>query len=144
MRRDFLNLKALKRSAIKHHCNKQLAIYEKAHEMLKEGWKTKDIDTEEIMSIASKFPQLNVKVMIGGDIFIKSKRDTWIIKDESRFLTLYHKDIVQMKSKDTYHVQDVFYDLDFALASIVAHDDHSMGIKTRELVHIKQMAYEGS
>jgi hypothetical protein len=138
--RDILNLQALKHSKNKKHNT----IYEKAHRIMSKGWETKELSDNEIMEIASQFPQLDVRVMIGGDVIVKSKKDTWLIRDEVRFLTLYHRGLVfeKGKTKEKYHVQDIFYDLEFALASIISHDDYALGIRSRNTDEIQQMVEE--
>jgi hypothetical protein len=127
--RDILNLQALKHSKNKKH----RTIYEKAHRIMAQGWETKELSEEEIMQIASKYPTLKVTVLVGGDILVQSKKDTWLIRDEVRFYTLYHKGMVFEKGriKEKYHVQDVFYDIEFIFASIVSHDDYALGIQAR-------------
>jgi hypothetical protein len=138
--RDTLNLQALKHS--KHR--KHNTIYDKAHRMMQQGFETQDMSESEILEIAKRFPQLEVKVMIGGDIIIKSKKDTWVVIDEIRFLTLYHKGRVVEKGrmKERYHVQDVFYDIEFIFASIISHDDYALGIKSRTTDEIMQIVEE--
>jgi hypothetical protein len=135
--RDILNLQALKHSKNKKHNT----IYEKAHRIMQQGWETPDLSDEEKMEIARRYPQLDVTVMIGGDIRVRSKKDTWIIRDEGRFYTLYHKGLVFEKGrvKEKYHVQDVFYDLDFIFASIISHDDYALGIRSRTTDEILEM-----
>jgi hypothetical protein len=127
--KDTLNLQALKRSKNPKH----RTIYEKAHRIMQRGWETKEHTEEEILKIASRYPSLDVHVRIGGDIIVRSKKDTWIIKDEVRFFTLYHKGTIfsNGRIRDKYHVQDVFYDLEFIFASIESHDDYTLGITER-------------
>jgi hypothetical protein len=135
--RDILNLQALKHS--KHR--KHNSIYDKAQRIMQSEFETEELSDEEILEIASRFPQLDVRVLIGGDVVIKSKKDTWIVRDEVRFLTLYHKAIVLNKGrvKDKYHVQDIFYDFEFIFASIISHDDYALGIRSRTCEDIKDI-----
>jgi hypothetical protein len=135
--KDFLDLQALKHSRYrKHH-----AIYDKAQRMMQSEFETEELKDEEILEIASRFPQLDVRVLIGGDVLIKSKKDTWIVRDEVRFLTLYHKATVMRKGrvKDRYHVQDIFYDFEFIFASIISHDDYALGIRSRTCKDIDEI-----
>jgi hypothetical protein len=138
--RDILNLQALKRSKVKKHNT----IYEKAHRIMQKGWETVELSEAEIMEIANRFPQLKVQVLVGGDILVKSKKDTWLIRDEIRFFTLYHKGLLLQngRTREKYHVQDVFYDIEFILASIISHDDYSMGIRSRNTDDIQKLVNE--
>lgn len=127
--RDTLNLQSLKHSKFEKHRK----IYKKAHKIMAKGFETEELSKEQIMDIAKRYPKLQVSVIIGGDIVVRSVHDTWIIKDEGRFISLYHKAFVleKGKRKEKYHIQDIFYDLDFAFASIVSHDEFKLGIKFR-------------
>ena len=138
--RDTLNLQALKRS--KHE--KCRTIYKKAHRMMAKGFETEELSDEQIMDIANRYPQLKVSVIIGGDIIVRSKKDTWIVKDEGRFISLYHKALIleNGKTKEKYHIQDIFYDLDFVFASIISHDDYMLGIKSRTTDEIQEIVRE--
>lgn len=135
--RDTLNLRALKHSSTPKHRK----IYDKAHRIMKEGFFTAELLEHEIMEIASKYPSIKAKVLFNGDIIITSKRDTWFVRDEVRFLTLYHRGSIINKGrrKEHYHIQDVFYDLDFLIASIVSHDDHALGIASRNMNEVSEL-----
>jgi hypothetical protein len=140
--RDILNLQALKHSKSKKHNT----IYEKAHRIMQQGWETEELNEQQIMEIASKYPQLSVTVIVGGDIIVRSKKDTWLIKDEIRFLSLYHKGLVLEKgrTKEKYHIQDVFYDLEFIFASIISHDDYALGIASRNTDEILELVAQAN
>lgn len=140
MRRK-LNLKALRVS----HKRKWRKIAEKAYRMMDEKWETPYLSEDEIMQLASRFPYLKVSVVIGC-IVVKSKiADSWMIVDEGDFYALYHKNIYfdKGKMKETYHIQDVFYDLEFLFASISSHDDCKMGVKKRNIRELKELAEQG-
>lgn len=102
---------------------------------MQKGWKTEELSESEILEMANRYPQLDVRVLVGGDIIVRSKKDSWLIRDEVRFLTLYHKALIFEKGKvrEKYHVQDIFYDLEFIFASIVSHDNYSLGIKRADI-----------
>lgn len=138
--RDTLNLQALKRS--KHE--KHRTIYKKAHKIMAKGFETEELSDEQVMDIVNRYPQLKVSIIIGGDIIIRSKKDTWIVKDEGRFISLYHKALIleNGKTKEKYHIQDIFYDLDFVFASIISHDDYMLGIKSRTTDEIQEIVKE--
>jgi hypothetical protein len=108
---------------------------------MNEGNRTPDLTTEDIMEIAKDFPTLAIKVVVGGDITIKSRKDTWMVIDEGRFFTLYHSGISinNGKYKERYHLQDVFKDLNYIFASVVTHDDYAMGIQKRNPNELLEM-----
>ena len=122
--RSTLNLKHLKRSEYP----KNNTIYEKAQRMMAMKWVTEDLTESEIEDIANKYPTLRSKIVIGGDIIVRSQGHSWLIRDEGRFITLYHKRLVSRQDK--YHVQDVFFDLEYVFASIHSHDLYYMGKAT--------------
>ena len=135
--RDRLNLQGLKRSRLpKHH-----KIHQKAVSMMAEGHQTQELSNEEIMEIGKKYETLEIKIQFNGDIVVNSIRDKWVIIDEVRFYTLYHKGFKNAKGKlrEHYHVQDVFYDLEYALASIVSHDEYKLGISKKSNIDIINM-----
>jgi hypothetical protein len=125
--RENLNLKDLAKSEKRKH-NK---ISEKAHYIMSEKHETPELTDEQILEIAKDFPTLDVKVMISGDISVKSFKDSWIIRDEVRFYSLYHREVSYKfgKEKEKFHIQDVFRDLDYTFASIVSHDEYKVGIR---------------
>lgn len=132
-----LDLRAMKNSRRrKHH-----TIYDKAHRLITEGFETQHLSDSEIERIAKGFPQLSIRIVAGGNIIVRSKKDTWIIRDEVRFLTLFHRSLHfgSRRTFERYHVQDVFYDLEFALASIVSHDEYSLGIKRHNIDGIHKL-----
>lgn len=134
--RDAVNLQTLRRSK----STKQNSIYKKAHRIMDENYSTPVVTDEEILNIAKDFPSIEVEVRMGGNIAVRSVKDSWMIRDEGRFYTLYHKGlfICKGRNKDSYHVQDVFRDLNYIFASIVSHDEYSMGIKKRNAYEINE------
>lgn len=138
--KDQLNLQALKHSKNRKHNT----IYEKAHRIMQSGFETPDLKEQEIMEMARKFPQLDVTVQLWGNIIIKSKKDTWVIVDEGRFYTLYHRGMSFEKgrTKEKYHIQDVFYDIEFIFGSIISHDDYALGIKARTVNEIHELVQQ--
>lgn len=135
--RDTVNLQMLRKSRNTKHNT----IYGKAHRIINENYSTPYLKEVEVMSLAEGFPTLAVHVVMGGDIAIRSIKDNWMIRDEGRFYTLYHKGVLTDKGryKDSYHVQDVFKDLNYIFASIVSHDDFKMGVKKRSAHGIKEL-----
>lgn len=126
---DKLNIRALRLSKSRKHNS----IHKKASQMIIDGWKTKELSEFEILEMASMYQDLDISIMIGGIISVKSKKDSWLIRDEVRFFSLYHKswEIANGKMRESYHIQDVFYDLEYVFASIESHDDYTLGIKER-------------
>lgn len=138
--REKLDLQALKNSKVRKH----RTIYNKAIRLLERGLGVKELSEEEILELISKYPTLKVRILIGGDISVVSKKDTWMIKNEGDWFTLYHKGIVieKRRIKEQYHIQDIFYDLDYVFKSIVRHDDFTMGlISQSEEEEELEMAY---
>ncbi|MEX3625091.1 hypothetical protein [Viridibacillus arvi] len=135
--KDIINLQSLKRSKNKKH----RTIHGKAHRIMISGYKTPKLKEEEILEIAKDFPTLTVNILMGGDIIIRSIKDSWLIRDETRFYTLYHKGTFYDcgRIKERYHVQDVFRDLNYIFASVVSHDEYAIGIKERKFYEINEL-----
>lgn len=138
--KDIIDLKALKKSRSKKHQK----IYEKAHRIMKSSFETPDLKNSEVMEIASKFPSLNVNILMGGDITVRSLKDTWIIRDEGRFYTLYHGGSIfsHNRIKEHYHIQDIFSDLSYIFASIISHDEYALGIRRRNAYEVAELIKE--
>lgn len=135
--KEIINLQALRRSRITKHNT----IYEKAHRIMGEGYSTPELNEEEIMDIAKDFPTLSIRVLMGGDITVRSVKDYWMIRDEGRFYTLYHKGILfdRGRVKERFHIQDVFKDLNYIFASIMSHDEYALGIKKRNAYEVLEL-----
>lgn len=135
--RDIINLQALKRSKNRKHNT----IYNKAHRIMQKQYQTPNVTEQDIMEMAKKFPTLTVNVLVGGDIVIRSIKDSWMVRDEGRFYTLYHKGMSfdKGRTKERYHIQDVFRDLNYIFASIVSHDDYALGIRKRSAYEIQKL-----
>lgn len=132
-----LNLRMLGNSKFAKHKK----IYKKAMSMIESGFQTKKVSDNEVYELAKNFPDLNVHVNIQG-LTIKSKCDKWFVVDEGDFLALYHETLQSAKGKmkQVYHIQDVFYDLEFLFASIVSHDEYKIHNKTSTIEEVKDMA----
>jgi len=145
--RSNINLSKLKYSTLPKHRK----IYKKAVEIIGSGNKIPPISEEVVNTYASKYPQLKIRTTINEDLInIRSRCDNWIVVNEGDFLTLYHEELDTRHGKfmRVHHVQDVFYDLDFLLASIISHDefkisniDHTMG-DIYEIVHSSNKAQD--
>lgn len=123
--RQELDLQKLRKSRNRKHQE----IYKKAHRIMDKNLKVTSYSTNEIVDIAKMYPTLSIKMLIGGDIYVKSKLDDWIIHEEDRYYVLYHKGYIveKRKIKERYHIQDVFFDLAYIFDSIVSHDEYKMG-----------------
>lgn len=124
MMKDFLNMQILKNSKkIKHR-----KIYEKIAKIIEHNLKQEYLTEDEIIEIANKYPTLNVSVMVNNIVAVRSRKDNWLIIDEGRFYILYHKSLVirHGKFREKYHIQDVFYDIEYVFASIVSHDIYAI------------------
>ncbi|MDY7043629.1 hypothetical protein RVS70_05360 [Virgibacillus sp. M23] len=125
--RDELNLRALKHSKKRKHRK----IYDKVHRIIRMKKETPELSEKEIISISSNYPTLDVAVIMGGSISVKSKNDSWLIMNEGSYYALYHRgtSFKNGKVREHYHIQDVFYDLKYTFLSIVSHDKHKLGLK---------------
>jgi len=121
-------------------------IYLKAQRIMDNKFETEIVTEQKVTDLVSKYPTLSAKLLMGGDVLIRSKKDSWLVRDEARFFTLYHKVIHFEKAKivERYHVQDVFYDIDFVFASIVSHDDFALGIRSRTTEEIMEIVIQNS
>lgn len=137
--KDIISLQALRRSnRRKHH-----AIYDKARRIIAEGLVTPVLSDKEIMEIVEGFPTLRINIVMGGDIVVRSLKDNWMIRDEGRFYTLYHnvRGVPKRlgRTKECYHIQDIFRDLSYIFASIVSHDEYCLGIRKRSAYEVKEL-----
>lgn len=140
--KDVLNLRALRLSSKR----KERAIYEKACRIQGRKKDTEELTEEQILNIAKDYPCLKVKVSFGGNILVRSQMNSWLIRVEQDFITLYHKTLAISRGKtvEKYHVQDVFGDVEYALASILSHDDYVLGISARNNSDIRDMVFQNS
>lgn len=92
-----------------------------------------DISDEIIHRTMGKYNYDNYRIEVWGDITLKSDIDEWIIENDGEVIRLLHrtKGIISLKGnmRSSYHIQDVFYDLDYCIRSIRWHDDYKKGIK---------------
>ena len=61
-----------------------------------------------------------------GDLRVKSKYDSWIAYEANGVIYLLHANgrIKSAGYRGDYHIQNVFYDLDYCVKSIVEHDEY--------------------
>lgn len=134
-----IDLQNLRKSTLSKH-NK---IYDKATKMLTENYTTPELSHMELEILAERFKMygLRVNVSISGDITVRSKCDNWVIVDEGFYYVLYHETTVGSRGKNrhSHHVQDIFYDLDFLMASIVTHDEFKMSMERPKISDIKAL-----
>lgn len=86
------------------------------------------LSEEEIHQKIKKYGFKNYRIEVWGDITLKSELDDWIIEIHDQHIRLLHKTkgsaSLKGNMRSSYHIQDVFYDLDFCLQSIKSHDDY--------------------
>lgn len=123
--RDVPNLHALRNSK-KPKYNK---IGDKIYSCIQDNQEVTPFTDEEIHNKCNKLG-LRCAISINGNLSIKSRCDSWMLINNTHYWTLYHGDIkynkTAGKAQNNYHLQDVFSDLDFALASIVTHDAYAL------------------
>lgn len=71
------------------------------------------------------------RIELWGDIRIVSKYDTWLIETDGEVIYLKHGNIRQIRvgnDRNSYHIHNVFYDLEYCVKSIVEHDKFKEGI----------------
>lgn len=134
------NVRALKKSKVKKY-NK---IGAKIHELIKVGNETITYTEKEVQDMCEHLGFVS-NVLINGNISISSKCDSWIIVDNDNYWTLYHRGTTGLNIKhavESYHLQDVFADLEFAIVSIKSHDDYKIGKKKYFMGEIINLSYE--
>lgn len=67
----------------------------------------------------------NYRIEFNGSIRLVSKHGVWIIEPDEEVIFLWHGNercIRVRKERDSYHLQNVFFDLDYCVKSIYEHD----------------------
>ena len=122
------NLKGLRNSKNE----KQSKIYHKAMSLIKDGNETEVITDKRLKELQHIHPTLSIAMKAGNSLAVKSRFDVGVVMDEGDFYVLYHmgkSSVSSVGSAETYHVQDVFKDIDFLLKSIESHDDFKINVK---------------
>lgn len=84
-----------------------------------------DASVEAVRGIMSKYGFENYRIEPWEDIRLVSKYDTWIIRTDGEVVFLWHgnsRKILVANDRGSYHLQNVFYDIDFAVKSVFEHD----------------------
>lgn len=120
-------------------------IYKKAKNIIDRGIEIESIQSEaRVDELKKRFPSLDIKLIAGGNMSVVSIKDEWLVVNDGRFLALYHYGKLSTrrgKTKENYHIQDVFYDIEFLLASIVSHDQYDIRNEGFKIKEIKAMAF---
>ena len=69
-----------------------------------------------------------------GDIRINSAHGNWIVRSDDEVIYLWHRNEGSSQAKsdrNSYHLQNVFYDLPYCVGSIVEHDEYVLRRKNR-------------
>lgn len=80
-----------------------------------------------IESIMGKYKIENYKISHWGGITIITNLSEWRIENDGVIVSLKHssKDVLSFQNdRGSYHLQNVFYDLDYCVKSIVAHEEY--------------------
>ncbi len=124
---------------------KHRKIYNKAKEIIERELAMEEIETEERLNeLRNRFPSLRINIVAGANLTVGSLKDEWLVVNDGRFYALYHggKFTSRLnKTTESYHIQDVFYDIEFLLASIVSHDNYEFGKKEYSMKDIGNMAF---
>lgn len=116
----------------KYASEKTKKILKKINRIIDENLKTEELTDEELLSIAEKF-NLSIKISVNGNYYITSKLDEWHVVDEGCYYILLHNEKTIAHNAKEYndeHIQDVFYSMEYLMASIVSHDMFKLGIDT--------------
>lgn len=85
-----------------------------------------DFTESEAIEMLKKYGFGNYDIKFWGDIHIQSKYDNWVVSvDDREVITLLHSTFLLNRmgnNRSSYHIQDVFYDLDYCLKTIYEHD----------------------
>ena len=138
--RRYLDTKSLKRSA--HWRNQK--IHHHIKEFNKSGNLVEEATEELVAELGERFPELDIKLIAGGGIMVKSKGDSWAIENEGKFVVIYHRGWGRKlgKSVDDWHVQGVFQDYHFACAMILSHDNYKITGRGFGFKKIYDLAYD--
>lgn len=83
-----------------------------------------DITVENVMN---KYNIEDYKIEVWGDISVKSKIDNWLIKTDGVVIALLHENAKIARvgnERSSWHIHNLFYDLDYCVKSIVKHDEY--------------------
>lgn len=82
---------------------------------------------ELVKETMDKYGLSNYKVSDWEEIDLKTKYGNWRIEHDTRMIKLKHENSYTsafQNDRGSYHLQNVFYDLDFCISSIVSHEEH--------------------
>lgn len=85
---------------------------------------------EDIVKVMDKHGFTDYRVNPWGSIDLKSKYDYWVIESDDSVVYLKHgnEKLIRIgNERSSYHLHNVFYDLDFCIKSIKEHDEFKSG-----------------
>lgn len=85
---------------------------------------------EEIKRVMEKYGVADYRIEVWGDISLQSKFSSWRISidpdDEVIFLHHENKKLIRVgNERSSYHIHNVYYDLDYCVKSIIEHDEYN-------------------
>lgn len=94
-----------------------------------------DIDDNDIHEIMKEYGYDSYDIKLWGDVELSTPSGEWLIVFKDRFIELLHRSnlatVVWKNYRGHYHVQNVYYDLDYCVKSIKEHDLFKLkGIRT--------------
>ena len=87
-----------------------------------------------IEKVMRKYGISNYKVSHWGGITIVTKLSEWRIEHDEVVISLKHssRDVLSFQNdRGSYHLQNVFYDLDYCVKSIVSHEEYEKNHRYR-------------
>lgn len=99
-------------------------IKNKINKIINSGNKV-DFSDKNIHDTMVKYDMQDYRIEVWGDVRVVSKFGSWIIKVDNEVVYLYHasqKNIKIGNDRSSYHIHNVFYDLDYCVRSIAEHD----------------------
>lgn len=102
-----------------------------------------DFSENKIEEVMTKYGFTDYKIKFWGNIYLTSKFDNWIIStDKYEEVIFLHHATFQIDRKgnnrSSYHVHNVYYDLDFCVKSISEHDEYKENKAKKEKVNNKE------
>ena len=94
-----------------------------------------DFSEDMIQKVMEKYNIKDYRLDPWGDLRIQSKFDLWIIRADEEVVVLWHGSDRKLRignDRSSYHMQNVFYDLDFAVQSIIEHDEYKLASSTEQ------------
>lgn len=96
---------------------------------IKNSDNTVDFSDDKIKEVMARYGYTDYRIEVWGDVSLKSKYDSWKISTDKKekVVYLHHANerlIRKGNNRSSWHLQNVFYDLDFCVKSIHSHDKY--------------------